>query len=87
MRMPDISYEQLADRYYDLVGTALRSPGQAWMAACAGLEYIGVFVEKFLSVVPAGDGLPAEVKGDRHHAADTQDKTIDLAMLCYTVKL
>lgn len=27
----DIPYDQLADRFYDLVGTALRTPGQAWM--------------------------------------------------------
>jgi len=28
---PDISYDQLADRFYDFIGTALRTPGEAYL--------------------------------------------------------
>ena len=34
---PDISCDELSTRYFDFVGTCVRSPGQAWMAAVAGV--------------------------------------------------
>ena len=44
---PDISIDVLSDRYFDFIGTCVRTPGQAWMAAVAGLQYVGLLRERF----------------------------------------
>ena len=44
---PDISFDTLSERYFEFIGTCIRTPGQAWMAAVAGLQYVGIFRDKF----------------------------------------
>ena len=44
----DISYDVLSDRFYDFCGTCLRTKGEAWMAAIARLEFIGIVMNKFV---------------------------------------
>jgi len=41
---PDLSPGLLASRYYDFVGTCLRSKGGAWTAVLGPLEYVGMRV-------------------------------------------
>ena len=45
---PDIGYDVLSEKYLDFISICLRTSGEAWMVAVAGLQYVGILRDNFM---------------------------------------